>query len=173
MLSQVFYKLGRPMVNLYAGLMFDMDVTWEEPLPKGPKIIAPNHPSTTDPFLIAGLVAEPTSILIDDRLFKVPVFGRYLHLAGHVPVVDGNGRQAFDAAKRLLFHRSEVFEPECFGISPREAVNIDPQHRLLPGLAQGLLPLRSVQELPGHLQVAVADSLVMFLPGRIAPAGQP
>jgi 1-acyl-sn-glycerol-3-phosphate acyltransferase len=102
MLSQVFYKLGRPVVNLYAGLMFDMDVTWEEPLPAGPKIIAPNHPSTTDPFLITGMVTEPTSILIDDRLFKVPVFGRYLHLAGHVPVVDGNGRKAFDAAKRLL-----------------------------------------------------------------------
>ena len=102
MLSQVFYALGRPMVNLYAGLMFDMDVVWEEPLPKGPKIIAPNHPSTTDPFLIAGMMAEPTSILIDDRLFKVPVFGRYLGLAGHVPVVDGNGRQAFETAKRLL-----------------------------------------------------------------------
>ena len=102
MLNQAFYKLGRPMVNLYAGLMFDMDVTWEEPLPAGPKIIAPNHPSTTDPFLIAGLMPEPTSILIDDRLFKVPVFGRYLHLAGHVPVVDGNGRKAFETAKKLL-----------------------------------------------------------------------
>jgi 1-acyl-sn-glycerol-3-phosphate acyltransferase len=102
MLSQVFYKLGRPAVTLYAGLMFDMDVAWEEPLPRGPKIIAPNHPSTTDPFLIAGLVTEPTSILIDDRLFKVPVFGRYLHLAGHVPVVEGNGRKAFEAAKGLL-----------------------------------------------------------------------
>jgi 1-acyl-sn-glycerol-3-phosphate acyltransferase len=47
-------------------------------------------------------MAEPTSILIDDRLFKVPVFGRYLHLAGHVPVVCGNGRKAFDTAKRVL-----------------------------------------------------------------------
>jgi 1-acyl-sn-glycerol-3-phosphate acyltransferase len=32
----------------------------------------------------------------------VPLFGRYLHMAGHVPVVNGNGRQAFEAAKRLL-----------------------------------------------------------------------
>ncbi|MBN1811362.1 MAG: 1-acyl-sn-glycerol-3-phosphate acyltransferase [Anaerolineae bacterium] len=102
MLNQVLYKLGRPVVNLYAAAMFDMDVIWEASLPEGPKIIAPNHPSTTDPFLIAGLVAEPTSILIDDRLFKVPVFGRYLHLTGHVPVVNGNGREAFEAAKRLL-----------------------------------------------------------------------
>lgn len=102
MLNQVLYTLGRPVVNLYAAAMFDMDVVWEAALPAGPKIIAPNHPSTTDPFLIAGLVAEPTSILIDDRLFKVPLFGRYLHMAGHVPVVNGNGRKAFEAAKRLL-----------------------------------------------------------------------
>jgi 1-acyl-sn-glycerol-3-phosphate acyltransferase len=102
MLDRILYKLGRPVINLYAAAMFEMDVVWEAPLPEGPKIIAPNHPSTTDPFLIAGLVAEPTSILIDDRLFKVPLFGRYLHLTGHVPVVDGNGREAFEAAKQLL-----------------------------------------------------------------------
>jgi 1-acyl-sn-glycerol-3-phosphate acyltransferase len=102
MLNQVLYKVGRPVVNLYAALMFEMDVAWEASLSDGPKIIAPNHPSTSDPFLITGLVAEPTSILIDDKLFKVPVFGHYLHLAGHVPVVNGNGRAAFEAAKRLL-----------------------------------------------------------------------
>jgi 1-acyl-sn-glycerol-3-phosphate acyltransferase len=101
-------------------MMFEMDVLWEEPLPAGPKIIAPNHPSTTDPFLIAGLVAEPTSILIDDRLFKVPVFGRYLHLTGHVPVVNGNGREAFEVAKRLLVAgRSIAIFPEGT-VSPLE-----------------------------------------------------
>jgi 1-acyl-sn-glycerol-3-phosphate acyltransferase len=82
--------------------MFDMDIVWEAPLPPGPKIIAPNHPSTTDPFLVTGLISEPTTILIDNRLFKVPVFGRYLHLAGHVPVDKDNGRKAFEAARRLL-----------------------------------------------------------------------
>ncbi len=120
MLNQVLYKVGRPVVNLYAAAMFDMDVVWEASLPTGPKIIAPNHPSTTDPFLITGLVAEPTSILIDDRLFKVPVFGRYLHLTGHVPVVNGNGCKAFEAAKRLLqAGRSIAIFPEGT-VSPLE-----------------------------------------------------
>lgn len=100
--NDVLYRLGRPAVNLYAGLMFDMDVVWKAPLPAGPKIIAPNHPSTTDPFLVTGLIDEPTSILIDNRLFKVPVFGRYLTYAGHVPVVEGSGRTAFDRARELL-----------------------------------------------------------------------
>jgi 1-acyl-sn-glycerol-3-phosphate acyltransferase len=120
MLNQVLYKVSRPVVNLYAALVFEMDVAWEAPLPEGPKIIAPNHPSTTDPFLITGLVAEPTSILIDDRLFKVPVFGRYLHLTGHVSVVDGNGREAFEAARRLLrAGRSIAIFPEG-AVSPLE-----------------------------------------------------
>ena len=100
--SSILYRLGRPAVSLYAGLMFDMDIVWEGSLPPGPKIIAPNHPSTTDPFLVTGLMREPTSILIDDRLFKVPVFGRYLKHAGHVPVDKGDGRTAFEAARRLL-----------------------------------------------------------------------
>lgn len=120
MLNQVLYTLGRPVVNFYAATMFDMDVVWEASLPPGPKIIAPNHPSTTDPFLITGLVSEPTSILIDDRLFKVPVFGRYLHLSGHVPVVDGNGREAFEMARRLLeAGRSIAIFPEG-SVSPLE-----------------------------------------------------
>jgi 1-acyl-sn-glycerol-3-phosphate acyltransferase len=112
--------MGRPFVNLYAALMFEMDVAWEEALPEGPKIIAPNHPSTTDPFLITGLVAEPTSILINDKLFKVPLFGRYLHLTGHVPVVEGSGRAAFEAAQQLLqAGRSIAVFPEG-DVSPAE-----------------------------------------------------
>jgi 1-acyl-sn-glycerol-3-phosphate acyltransferase len=120
MLNQILYTLGRPVVNFYAAAMFEMDVVWEETLSAGPKIIAPNHPSTTDPFLITGLIAEPTSILIDDRLFKVPVFGRYLHLTGHVPVVNGNGREAFETAMRLLeAGRSIAIFPEG-AVSPLE-----------------------------------------------------
>jgi 1-acyl-sn-glycerol-3-phosphate acyltransferase len=118
--KDTLYRLGRPAVNLYAWLMFDMDTVWEAPLPGGPKIIAPNHPSTTDPFLITGLVDEPMSILIDGRLFKVPAFGRYLKHAGHVPVDKGNGRAAFEAARRLLDDgRSITIFPEGT-VSPSE-----------------------------------------------------
>jgi 1-acyl-sn-glycerol-3-phosphate acyltransferase len=102
MKQEVLYRLGLPVVDLYAGMMFGMDVAHHAALPAGPKIIAPNHPTTTDPFLITTLTSEPIGILIDDRLFKVPVFGRYLHATGHIPVVPGNGRVAFDEALRRL-----------------------------------------------------------------------
>ncbi len=40
--------------------------------------------------------------MIDDRLFKVPVFGACLRRMGHVPVVPGEGHTAVEAAQALL-----------------------------------------------------------------------
>jgi 1-acyl-sn-glycerol-3-phosphate acyltransferase len=100
--DEVFYWLGRPVVEMYARSMLKMDVVRHAPLPDGPKIISANHPSTTDPFLILTLASEQVSILISETLFKVPLFGRYLQRAGHVPVVPGNGRAAFEKARQLI-----------------------------------------------------------------------
>jgi 1-acyl-sn-glycerol-3-phosphate acyltransferase len=108
-----YWLVGRPFVDSCAKLLFDMDVHFKAPLPRGPKIIAPNHPSTTDPFLILTLAGEQTSILIEDVMFKVPIFGRYLGYAGHIKVVRERGCDAFDAAlRRLRSGRSVVVFPE-------------------------------------------------------------
>jgi 1-acyl-sn-glycerol-3-phosphate acyltransferase len=102
MLDKVLYWSGRTVVDTYAALRLDMDVVWHAPLPKGPKIIAANHPTTTDPFLMLTLIPGPMNILITEMCFKVPVFGPYLRASGHIPVVQGNGRPAFDQARQLL-----------------------------------------------------------------------
>jgi 1-acyl-sn-glycerol-3-phosphate acyltransferase len=119
-MEKLLHWLGRSMVSIGAGLLFEMDTVRHSPLPKGPKIIAPNHPTTTDPFLILTLASEQISILIDERLFKVPVFGAYLHGMGHIPVVPGNGRAAFDEGqRRLRAGQSIAIFPEG-AISPLE-----------------------------------------------------
>jgi 1-acyl-sn-glycerol-3-phosphate acyltransferase len=97
--------------------MLDMDVVQHAPLPEGPKIFAANHPTTTDPFLILTLTAEPMSILITEMCFKVPVFGDYLRAAGHIPVIKDNGRAAFDGAVQLLAAGQNV------GIFPEGALS--------------------------------------------------
>ena len=102
MLQQAWYTLGRAGVGVYAQLMLDMDISRHAPLPKGPKIIAANHPTTTDPVLITQVTSEPIHILITEMCFKVPVVGKSLRMAGHIPVVAGNGRAAFDEAIQLL-----------------------------------------------------------------------
>ena len=96
------YELGRAIMDAYGRLVLEMDVVRHVPLPSGAKIIAANHPTTVDPFLMLTWTAEQVSILVTEACFKVPVFGRYLRAAGHVPVVQGNGRAAFEEARQLL-----------------------------------------------------------------------
>ncbi len=102
MLQKAFYHSGRTMIELYTRLALDMDVKWHAPIPEGPNLVVANHPTTTDPFYILGLIREPMSILVTGTAFDVPLFGRYLRLAGHVPVVRDRGRAAFAEALHLL-----------------------------------------------------------------------
>ena len=102
MLDKIIYRTGQTAIGLYADAMLKLDVVRHAPLPPGPKIIAVNHPTTTDPVLMMAIVPEPMSILITEMCFKVPAVGQYLRLAGHIPVMDGHGRAAFEEARRSL-----------------------------------------------------------------------
>lgn len=102
MLQQAWYSVGHRAVASYARWMVKTDISRHGPLPAGPKLIAANHPTTTDPIWITLLTSEPMHILITEMCFKVPLVGRSLRMAGHVPVVDSNGRAAFEQACRLL-----------------------------------------------------------------------
>ena len=119
-MHSMFFRLGLPVIDLYENLMFDIDIRRQKPLPVGPKILVSNHPTTTDPFLILEIAPEPVRILIEERLFQVPLFGAYLHLAGHIPVLQGNGRAAYEAALRTLRERKSVALYPEGAISPLE-----------------------------------------------------
>jgi 1-acyl-sn-glycerol-3-phosphate acyltransferase len=100
-------------MDLYANLALKMDIQWQAPLPEGAKIIAPNHPTTIDPFLMLHIIREPVNILVTGAAFQVPGFGRYLRRLGHVPVIRGSGRAALEAGKDLLAEgRTVVIFPE-------------------------------------------------------------
>jgi 1-acyl-sn-glycerol-3-phosphate acyltransferase len=89
-------------------------------LPAGPKILAANHPTTTDPFLIMLLASEQVSVLVTEECFRMPVFGRILLASGHVPVVRQGGGVTVEAALRLLAEgRTVAIFPEG-AISPAE-----------------------------------------------------
>jgi 1-acyl-sn-glycerol-3-phosphate acyltransferase len=101
------------MVLLYARLMLELDIAWDAPMPRGPKIIVANHPSTTDPLYLGILSPAPLNMLLIVYPFLIPLVGTYLRLCGHVPVVPGQGRTAFEEALRLLQKgRSVVLFPE-------------------------------------------------------------
>jgi len=100
--EKLSYWSGRSVVDLYVRLALDLDIAWRAPLPEGPKIVAVNHPTTTDPFYMLAVIPEQMSLLITDMAFAVPGFGDYLQTAGHIPVIVDKGRLAFEQAGRFL-----------------------------------------------------------------------
>ena len=98
MFQKLLYWISKPLVLSYTGTALKMDVHKQEQLPAGAKIIAANHPSTTDPFFVASMLRTQSFILINNLLFQVPVLGEYLRRSGHIPVIAGSGPAALDAA---------------------------------------------------------------------------
>jgi 1-acyl-sn-glycerol-3-phosphate acyltransferase len=118
--EKLVYAVGQPLVALYYKLTVNPDVVFHAALPEGPKIIAANHPSTTDPLIMTTLTAEPMSILITEAVFAIPVVGRLLRRAGQIPVIHTNGRAAFNEALRRLKDGETIgIFPEG-SLSPRE-----------------------------------------------------
>ena len=54
-MKRLMYWFSRPVVRTYTGTMLKMNVLQHAAFPEGAKIIAANHPSTTDPFYVAKL----------------------------------------------------------------------------------------------------------------------
>jgi len=96
------YRVSRAIVHLYVRAMLQLDVVWKCPPPDGPVILAANHPSCTDPFLLPLMFHRPIRLLITHNAFQVPGFGSFLRHLGHVPVVRREGLPALDAARTLL-----------------------------------------------------------------------
>jgi 1-acyl-sn-glycerol-3-phosphate acyltransferase len=114
-----FNGLGRGVAYFYVRRLMHSDVEWEADLPPGAKIVAANHPTTTDPFLMMSWPFEPVYILITEAAFKVPLIGQFLRLAGHIPVYAHRGLEAYEAALHLLS------EGRTVGIFPEGALSED------------------------------------------------
>ena len=68
------------------------------------------------------VIPEPINILITEMCFRILGLGQFLRQAGHIPVVDGKGRAAFDEAVKLLrVGRTVGIFPEG-ALSPLEGV---------------------------------------------------
>lgn len=127
LLDKVLYSASSPMVHAYMDTMLNMDVMRLTRLPKGAKIIAANHPSTTDPFFVAAILNQQSFILINDLLFQVPVLGTYLRRSGHIPVCAGSGPAAIEAAlARLAAGKTVVIFPEG-DLSPEDGGFLKPR----------------------------------------------
>lgn len=113
MLLRLLYLVSRFVITAYTRVMLKMNVRWHEDLPKGPFLIAANHPSTTDAIFVHALSSELMSVMIHTKIFTIPVLGAYMRRMKQIPVIPGKGEQVIEeAAKRLKDGNPVVIFPE-------------------------------------------------------------
>jgi len=94
-----------------------VSLTGSELLEPGvPYIFAANHQSQFDIFALQGYLGFDFRWLLKLELFKIPVFGKAMQLAGYIPVDRAHGRKALqsldEAARRIAGGTSVAVFPE-------------------------------------------------------------
>jgi 1-acyl-sn-glycerol-3-phosphate acyltransferase len=75
------------------------------PLPPGPIVFVSNHESALDIWVLVECLPRNVRFVAKQELFRIPVFGWYLRVGGHVPVDRHDRAQAVEslhAAARLV-----------------------------------------------------------------------
>ncbi len=94
----------RTLLQALFRVLFSYECFGHEKIPDGAAIIAANHPSYLDPALLSVPVARPIRFMAWDAVFRVPFLGPLVRQFGAFPVDvrPGQGRSAYEAAKRLV-----------------------------------------------------------------------
>lgn len=112
---------ARAALHLCFRLYFGMRRRGHEHVPaRGPAILASNHRSFLDPFLIGCLVRRPVYFMAKTELFAHPLVGWILSALGAFPVDRGVGDGEAMATARALLARGEcvVVFPEGTRVRP-------------------------------------------------------
>lgn len=127
--TNTIYPFGRAIIRLFAAVMLRFNVKYQSPLPPGPKLFVANHPSATDPFLIHLVTREQVNVMITEKAFNVPVFGRFLRAVREIPVpmTLTGGIAAVEQARRHLEQGSSVAIFIEGHISPEEGGFLPPR----------------------------------------------
>ncbi len=69
-------------------------------LPDGPLIFACNHESALDIWVVFKVLPRSFRFVAKQELFRLPVFGAYMRLGGHIAVDRGNHARAVESLRR-------------------------------------------------------------------------
>jgi len=126
------------------------NVFWHAPLPEGPVLLAVNHPTSLDPFVIALVAKRRLVFLTSYKLFGVPVFGKLLRAAGMISAGEGSPKNAYRDAVAALQQGYTL----C----------VFPEGRISPGTGE-IAHLRS-----GAARIALGADVAVVPVGIYAPA---
>jgi 1-acyl-sn-glycerol-3-phosphate acyltransferase len=102
--SRPVYLIVRAILQPFFHVYFRMRRLGMENIPRsGPVILAANHRSFLDPFVIGTLTRRPVYYVAKKELFAHPLVGWLLNRLGAFPIDRGAGdQQAMETARRIL-----------------------------------------------------------------------
>ena len=119
--NPLVYWLVRALFQPFFHLYFRLSRIGREHLPEtGPVILASNHRSFLDPFVIGTVARRPIYYVAKHELFRHPVVAWFLSALGAFPVRRGEGDQDMLDTAKLLLERGEcvLMFPEGTRIRP-------------------------------------------------------
>jgi 1-acyl-sn-glycerol-3-phosphate acyltransferase len=150
-----------------------VEVSSSPPLPDGPLIFASNHESALDIWVLFKELPRSFRFIAKQELFRIPVFGWYLALGGHIPVDRGNHARAVESLRRagetvragtslVVFpegtrsrdHRVHAFKKGPFVVAMEARVPVVPV--AISGSGK-VTPKDAIAVVPGTIRVAVGE----------------
>jgi 1-acyl-sn-glycerol-3-phosphate acyltransferase len=144
-------------------------------VPPGPVIFASNHESVLDIWVLFQVLGRSFRFVAKQELFRMPVFGWYLRLGGHVPVDRGNHARAVESLRRagelvragtslIVFPegtrsrdlRVHAFKKGPFVVAMEAGVPVVPV--ALSGSGR-VTPKNVVAVVPGDIRVAIGEPI--------------
>ncbi|WP_242341432.1 MULTISPECIES: lysophospholipid acyltransferase family protein [Anaeromyxobacter] len=143
------------------------------PLPDGPLIFASNHESALDILALVARLPRTVRFIAKLELFKIPVFGLYMRLGGHIPVDRGNHARAIESLRQagaavrggtslIVFPegtrstdlRVHPFKKGPFVVAMEAGVPVVPV--AISGAGR-ITPKRAIAVYPGEIRIALGD----------------
>jgi 1-acyl-sn-glycerol-3-phosphate acyltransferase len=150
-----------------------LEVQRAPPLPPGPAIFASNHESVLDIWVLFAVIGRSFRFIAKQELFRIPIFGAYLRIGGHIPVDRSNRQRAvaslaaagaavragtsivvFPEGTRSRDGRIQPFKKGPFVVATEAGVPIVPI--AISGSGR-VTPSQHVAVFPGTIRVAAGD----------------
>lgn len=115
-----------------------------ERVPSGPLVVAANHESVLDPFVLGAAIARPLRFVAKEELWRNPLLAWGLERAGAIPVARGRGDVGAMGRARLALERGEAVALFPEGGVRREGPWLRGAARLALAAGAPILPVRLV-----------------------------
>jgi 1-acyl-sn-glycerol-3-phosphate acyltransferase len=143
--------------------------------PDGPLVVAANHASVIDPFLLAATLPRPLRFLAKEELWRNPAFAWGLERVGAIPVARGRGDTSAMGRAREVLEQGEAVALFPEGGVRREGPWLRGAARLALATGAPILPVRLAGTAraisPGH--VGLPRLAVLIGPPLAVPLERP